>query len=147
MGTLRKMKMKLRMDKDLHKTLVRSARNEILIDLDGDREADVALLDTTGDGDIDTLAMDLTGDGEFNLYFTDTDHNGIPDMVLLDSTGAGDIEFLAIGQEVEDAMIVAAGTVLRMMAAEEYAVQLLDEALDDLEKDVRLARKNLKPLK
>ncbi len=72
MGTLKKMKMKLRMDKDLRKTLVRSARNEILIDLDGDREADVALLDTTGDGDIDTLAMDLTGDGEFNLYFTDT---------------------------------------------------------------------------
>ena len=62
MGTLRKMKMKMRLDKDLHKTLVRSAKNEILIDVDGYHEADFALMDTTGDGDIDTLAVDLTGD-------------------------------------------------------------------------------------
>ena len=144
MGTLRKMKMKMRFDKDLHKALVRSSKDEILIDVDGDHEADFALLDTTGDGDIDTLAVDLTGDGEFNLYFTDTDHNGLPDAVFLDSTGEGDIELLGIGQDVEDAMKLIAYKILQMMEAEQYAAEILDEALDELEKDVRRARKELK---
>ncbi len=147
MGTLRKMKMQMRLDKELHKTLVRSAKNEILIDVDGDHEADVALIDTTGDGDIDTLAVDLTGDGEFNLYFTDTDHNGVPDVVLLDSTGRGDIELLGIGKEVEDAMVAVADRVLHMMAAEAYVAEALDAALDELDQDIRQARKALKKRK
>ena len=36
MGTLRKVKRKMKMDKDFRKTLVRSAKDEILIDVDGD---------------------------------------------------------------------------------------------------------------
>lgn len=144
MGTLRKMKMKMRLDKDLHKTLVRSAKNEILIDVDGDHEADFALMDTTGDGDIDTLAVDLTGDGEFNMYFTDTDHNGLPDVVLLDTTGKGDIELLGIGKEVEDAMIELANEILKMMEAGDYIANVLDATLEELDKDIRQARKALK---
>ena len=144
MGTLRKMKMKMRLDKDLHKTLVRSAKNEILIDVDGYHEADFALMDTTGDGDIDTVAVDLTGDGEFNMYFTDTDHNGLPDVVLLDTTGKGDIELLGIGKEVEDAMIELANEILKMMEAGDYIDNVLDATLEELDKDIRQARKALK---
>ncbi|MCD8045803.1 MAG: hypothetical protein LUE90_04030 [Clostridiales bacterium] len=81
MGTLRKVKHKMKLDKDFRKTLVRSAKNEIMIDVDGDGIPDVAMMDSTGDGDIDTIAVDLTGDGEFNLYFHDSNANGIPDMI------------------------------------------------------------------
>lgn len=144
MGTLRKLKTKMRFDKDWHKTLVRGARNEILIDLDGDKEADIAIMDTTGDGDIDTVAVDLTGDGEFNLYFSDTDHNGIPDMVLLDAEGTGDLELLGIGKDVEAAMIEAARTVEAMIVAGDYIAEELEHALDALDRDVKAARRELK---
>ena len=36
MGTLRKVKLKMMLDKEFRKTLVRSAKDEILIDMDGD---------------------------------------------------------------------------------------------------------------
>ena len=44
MGTLRKVKRKMKMDKDFRKTLVRSAKDEILIDVDGDGQPDVSRL-------------------------------------------------------------------------------------------------------
>ena len=67
MGTLRTLKAAMRLDIDLRKMLVRGNRNELLIDVDGDKEADIAIIDMTGDDGIDTVAVDLTGDGEFNL--------------------------------------------------------------------------------
>ena len=143
MGTLRKTKLKMKLDKDFRKTLIRSAKDEILIDLDGDRMPDVALMDSTGDGDIDTLAVDLTGDGEFNLYFHDSDANGLPDMVLLDSEGDGTVEVIGIGPEVEARMIVAAHAVMTMMDLEEYAAETLDKALDELQGVLEEARKEL----
>ena len=39
MGTLRKLKTKMKFDRDWHKTLLRSGKDEILIDIDGDKEA------------------------------------------------------------------------------------------------------------
>ena len=45
MGTLRQLKMKMRLDADLRPMLVRAMRHEILIDLDGDKVADIALID------------------------------------------------------------------------------------------------------
>lgn len=144
MGTLRKVKHKMKLDRDFRKTLVRSAKDEILIDVDGDGVPDVALMDSTGDGDIDTLAVDLTGDGEFNLYFHDSDDNGIPDMVLLDEDGDGIIDVIAIGKEVEAQMIEAANTILTMMAVGDYVAEALDAALDDLQKQLKQAKKELK---
>lgn len=133
----------MRMDRDWHKTLLRSSRNEILIDVDGDKEADIALLDTTGNGDIDTVAVDLTGDGEFNLYFSDTDGNGIPDMILLDEEGTGSLELLGMGQEVEEAMLAAAVTLYTAVMAEEYIAETLDQKLEELDRQVKQARKEL----
>ncbi len=144
MGTLRRVKQKMKLDKDFRKTLIRSAKDEILIDVDGDGIPDIALMDSTGDGNIDTLAMDLTGDGEFNLYFNDTDGNGIPDMVLLDEDGDGIIEVIAIGKEIEAQMIEAANTILTMMAVGDYVTEALDQVLNDLQELLIEAKKELK---
>lgn len=144
MGTLRKAKLNMKLDKEFRKMLVRGARNEIFIDIDGDKEADIALMDTTGDGDIDTLTVDLTGDGEFNLYFTDTDRNHVPNMVLYDEEGTGDFQLLGLGKEVEDTLLSTAATVLAMLEAEDYIVAVLDQALEELDQDIRTARKALK---
>ncbi|MCD8116353.1 MAG: hypothetical protein LUE21_04440 [Oscillospiraceae bacterium] len=146
MGTLRKVKRKMMLDRDLRKTLVRSAKDEILLDVDGDGAPDILLLDSTGDGDIDTLAVDLSGDGEFDLYFHDSDANGIPDMILLDSDGDGELELAGVGQEVEDAMIGTAQAILDVLTLGDYIVEELDAALDELDKEVRQARKALQEL-
>ena len=144
MGTLRKTRTKLRLDRDLRKMLVRGSRDEILLDLDGDKQADIALIDDDRDGDLDTFALDLTGDGQFNLYLVDTDHNHIPDAILFDREGDGDMELLALGEEVEAAILSAAQELYISLLAEEYLAQDLDAALRELEKEAREARKALK---
>ena len=144
MGTLRKLKRKMRLDHDWHKTLVRGSKDEILIDVDGDNQPDVAILDTSGNGDIDTIAVDLTGDGDFNLYISDADGNGVPDMVLLDEAGTGDLQVLGMGQEVEDAVLTAANAVRLAVIAGDYLSAALDQALDELDHEVKQARKQLK---
>lgn len=144
MGTLLKTKTKLKLDKDLRKLLVRGSRHEILLDLDGDKQADVALIDENTDGDIDTIAVDLTGDGEFDLYFVDTDHNGVPDAVFYYEAGSEEVTVLGLGEEVEEAMIAAAADLYMLMLADEYIAESVDAALEELEKDVRDARKALK---
>ncbi len=140
---LKRLKMKMRMSRDWRKTLVRSSMNEILIDLDGDSQPDIAIMDAAGDGNADTIAVDLTGDGEFNLYFTDRDGNGIPDVVYVDENGDGDWKLLGMGKEVEDAMIAAANRIQLAIAADEFEASVMEEALDELDKDVRRARKEL----
>ena len=144
MGTLLKTKTKLKLDKDLRKLLVRGSRHEILLDLDGDKQADVALIDENTDGDIDTIAVDLTGDGEFDLYFVDTDHNGVPDAVFYYEAGSEEVTVLGLGEEVEEAMISAAADLYVLMLADEYIAESMEAALKELEKDVRDARKALK---
>ena len=81
MGTLREVKHVMRKNEELRDLLVRSSRHELLIDLDGDKVADIALIDTNHDGDIDTFAVDATGNGDFNLYVGDSDANGAIDTV------------------------------------------------------------------
>lgn len=147
MGTLRKLKLKLKLDRDFRKTLLRGSRNEILIDLDGDKEADVALMDTTGDGDIDTIAVDLSGNGEFDFMVKDTDHNGLPDQILWDEDGDGELDVVAEGGEVETAVVTAIEAVSKAIAYGEYVANELDARLDELEKEVRNARKQLRKIK
>ena len=147
MGTLKKLKNKMRFDRDWHKTLLRSSKNEILIDIDGDKEADLALLDTTGDGDIDTLAVDLTGDGEFNLYFGDTDKNGVPDVVLYDENGTGNLEILGLGQDVEDAIINTVALIRAAVITGDYIADALEQELDELDREIKAAQKALKKRK
>ncbi len=139
METLQKAKLKMKTDKDFKKALVRSAKDEILIDLDGDGESDIALMDSTGDGNIDTLAVDLTGDGEFDLYFHESD--GRTDLVLLNNEGDGAAEILGFGEEVKESMILGAHNIMTMLALGEYKTEDLDSALDTLQKEIGEARK------
>lgn len=147
MGNLRKLKIRMKLDRDLRHTLLRGSKNEILIDLDGDGEADIAILDADHDGDIDAVALDLDGDGELGFYVVDSDHNGIPDQILVDVDGDGKLDVLAAGKEVEDAIISAVILVEKAMEASEYIAANLDAALDDLEKEVKKARKQLRKIK
>ncbi len=144
-GTLKDVKKMMSRDRDFRKMLVRGSKDEILIDLDGDSQADVALIDLNGSGNIDTIAVDLTGDGEFNLYFTDTDDNGVPDMILYDEDGEGkEFSLLGFGSEVEQTLIDAVSAVRLALFAEDYIADAIEDALDELDRDVKLARKELK---
>ena len=131
MKTLRKVKLTMKLDKDLRHTLLKGTKNEILIDLDGDKQADLALMDTTNDG-------------EFNLYLVDSDHNNIPDTILYDENGDGNMQVLAVGKDVEDAMLSAAALVVKALEFGDYVASQLDSALDELEKEVKVLRKKLK---
>lgn len=146
MGTLRKLKLKMKTDRDFRKTLVRSPRNEILIDIDGDKEPDIALIDTNGNGDIDTIGVDLTGDGEFDLLIQDVNHNGIPDKIYFDVDGTGDLQEIASGDEVEERVIMAVNAVSQAIAMGEYVAEALDNRLDELDEEIKEARKQLRKL-
>lgn len=143
MGTLRKAKLAIKMDHDMRKLLLRGGRNEILLDLDGDKEADIVLLDSNGDGNIDTFGADVFETGDFNLYIEDTDHNGIPDTILVDEEGMGDFVTLASGDEVEANMIEAAKRLAVLMEAKEIIAEELDARLKEMDKEIRRARREL----
>ena len=143
MGTLRKTKLAMKANKDLRKLLVRGGHHEVLIDLDGDKEADIGLFDTNGDGDIDALGADLLDNGEFNLIIRDMDHNGIPDAVFFDQEGNGEFQTLAAGPEVEARFIEAAEKIAFILQAKEIIAEELDERLKQLDLRVREARKEL----
>lgn len=119
MGTLRELKMKMRLDRDLRPMLVRSLRHELLLDLNGDKVADIALIDNNRDGDIDMIAVDATGNGDFNLYLGDQDGNGIPDIVEFYQDG-DDIPVAAyFGRNVEDRFLEIGERIYRRIVAKE----------------------------
>lgn len=147
MGNFRKLKLRMKTDRDLRHLLIKGSRDEILIDLDGDKQADLAIIDSKHDGNIDTVAIDLTGDGEFNLYLVDTDANKLFDHIYFDEKGDGNLELVAAGSEVEQAVVYTLASIAQMVETGEYIAQELDNRLDELEKDIKVARKNLKKLK
>ena len=126
MGTLRELKTKMRLDKELRPMLVRSMRHELLIDLDGDKVADIALIDNNRDGDVDMIAVDTTGNGDFNLYVGDADCNGIIDTVEFYEDG-DDMPIAAyFGRAVEDRFVELAEIIYgRILAKELIASELV----------------------
>ncbi|MCD8338175.1 MAG: hypothetical protein LUD18_13090 [Lachnospiraceae bacterium] len=137
---LREVKKMMRNDNDWKTMLIRGSVDEILLDLDGDFQPDVALMDISGDGDIDTIAVDITGEGDFNLYFTDSDNNGIPDMVFLDAENDGNPELLAFGEEVEEEMMTAVQAIQLALLTDEYISSSLEEALTELDTNIKKYR-------
>ena len=126
MGTLYQLKKTVRLDKELRPMLVRSTLHEALLDLDGDKVADIALIDNNHDGDIDMIAIDLTGNGEFNLYVGDADGNGIPDTVEFYEDGDDMPVAAYMGRNVEDRFLDLAGMVYgRILARELIADELI----------------------
>ena len=126
MGTLRQVKNAMRMDKELRPMLVRSMLHEVLIDLDGDKVADIALIDNNHDGDIDMIAVDTTDNGDFNLYVGDADGNGIIDTVQFYDDG-DDMPIAAFfGRAVEERFIeLGAAIYARVIAGELIANELI----------------------
>lgn len=146
MGTLKKLKLQMKLDKKLRHSLVKGTKNEILIDLDGDKEADLALLDTTKNGDIDTIAFDLTGDGEFDLYLYDSNENGLPDTIAIDD-GEGHFDVVASGEEVELHFLHAAGLLYKACEISDYVTETIDDALDEIYKEFKKFKKELRKQK
>jgi hypothetical protein len=140
MGTLRKTKLWMKVHRDTRHMLLKSRRDEILIDMDGDKEADLALLDISGDGNIDTIAADISGDGELDLLIMDSDGNGIPDALLMDD-GEGNLMMLDCGKEMEARVIEAAIRLQELLEAAELVSYEVDYALEAIEKEVHAIRK------
>ena len=143
MGTLKKMRFAMKTDRDLRKMLVRGSHNEILLDLDGDKQADVALQDINSDGDIDRIAFDSTGDGWFNFFIDDEDRNGVPDRIFIVKYGNEEepdkVEELAAGPEVEEAILTIAEQVALIIQAKEIIGEELCLHLNDLDRQVSKA--------
>ncbi len=143
MGTLMKARLALKTDKELHSHLVRGSRNEILIDLDGDKEADFALVDIDKDGNIDRFAVDITGNGYFDLYIDDTDGNGIPDHIFKVDEENDKVEDLAAGPEVEAHILATAEKIAFILDAKEIIAEDLDARLQEMDANIRAVRKEL----
>ena len=144
MGTLRKLKVAMKLDHDLRKLLIKGSRNEILVDIDEDKEADIMLADITGNGNIDTLAVDLTDDGEFNLFIKDTDGNGVPDTVILYDENDEIVAMTEDKAEVEQTVKAIAEKIYLLLQAKEIIADELDKHLRELDKEVRQARRKLR---
>jgi len=131
MGTLRELKTKMRLDKDLRPMLVRSMRHEVLIDLDGDKVADIALIDNNRDGDIDMIAVDATGNGDFNLYVGDQDGNGVIDTVEFYADGDDMPVAAYFGRNVEERFIDLAEIIYTRILAKELIASELIAAFEE----------------
>lgn len=142
MRTLKKLKLNLKLDKNLRHTLLKGTKNEILIDLDGDKEADLAFIDSTKNGNIDTIAIDSNGNGEFDLYFLDKNNNNLPDTIvkMIDD----EPYVLAEGEEVEQMVVDAINTIYALIDLNDFVVSKFDEALDELYKELKKANKKLR---
>lgn len=142
MRTLKKLKFELKLDRNLRHTLLKGTKNEILIDLDGDKEADLAFIDSTGNGNIDTLAIDLTGNKEFDLYFLDKNQNNVPDTIvrMIDDEPV----VLASGEGVEQMIIDSINTIYALIDLKDLVISDLDNALDELYKEIKKVNKKLK---
>ena len=143
MGNLKKLRLAMKTDRDLRKMLVRGSHNEILLDLDGDKQADIAIQDINSDGNIDRIALDVTGDGWFDLFIDDTDRNGVPDRIFVVKYGNDEepdkVEELAAGAEVEHEIITAAQDIALLLEAKEIYGAQLCMSLNELDRRVSKA--------
>ena len=131
MGTLRDLKVKMKLDKELRPMLVRSMRHELLLDLDGDKVADIALIDNNRDGDIDMIAVDATGNGDFNLYLGDQDGNGVPDIVEFYQDGDDMPVASYFGRNVEERFLEIGERIYRRVVAKELIAAELIAAFNE----------------
>ena len=129
---IKRIKRQIKEDPELRGKLVRSGRNEIMLDLDGDGAADVCL-SCEGDGErVDTLSFDLSGNGEFNLFLHDADGNGIPDTVFWAEDGSEEAELVAFGSEVELGLLHIAARIDALLSTEELVNEEFGVSLAEL---------------
>ena len=140
MGTLRQVKKWLKEDAAFRKALVRSAKDEILIDVDHDGAPDIALMDSTGDGYVDTLAIELTGNDEFDLYFHMMEGSDSPALLLLDSDGENCADSLGFSKELGLQMIDVAQSIFSLTYSDHYDAETFERRLDELQSHLEKAR-------
>ena len=97
---------------------------------------------TSKKADAEPAAEAVTGsDGAFDFGRVTP---GIYNLEITYENGSDEVTVLGLGQEVEDAMISAAADVYMLMLADEYIAASMDAALEELEKDVKAARRELR---
>ena len=144
MASMLKLKTFMKLNPDMRKLMVRGGIHEILLDVDGDKEADIAIIDSDSDGEIDTVAIDLTGDGEFNVYIRDSDGNGIPDTVLFVDEGAETSKVISGSKEETEAMFIeGAKRLYTAVMVADFVASEIEEGLRELDREVRRARKEI----
>ncbi len=133
MATMKGMKKKLSEAAGMYKIKVsKEGKDKILIDLNGDGEADAALIDTMGNGEPDLLALDMTGDHKFNLFLDDTNNNQYPDVIYIDKKGDGNIQLLSIGDESENVYEEKLAKIYSALVSEDTSDEELNAALYEL---------------
>ena len=140
MGNLSEIKNNFKQDEELRVYFINGSMNEILLDLDKDGIADIALIDDDKDGDLDTIAVDLTGDGEFNLYLMDLDENGTTDAVVYEESGEKDPKLLGLRAESEERIIALADKAYAHIIKEDWSAKEIASALMEIETEVHDAR-------
>lgn len=130
---IKRIKKQIKADPELRDMLVRSGRNEIMLDLDGDGAADLCISSEGSGGRIDTLALDLSGNGDFNLFLHDADGNGIPDTVFWADDDSDEAELIAFGSDVELGLLDIAARIDALMSAEEFLNDAFGVSLTALE--------------
>ena len=68
-------------------------------------------------------------------------------MILLDEAGTGVLQALGVEREVEDAVLAAANAVRQTVIAGDDLRAVLDQTLDELDREYKQARKHLKKLR
>ena len=128
------------------KMVMPSTKSEVFLDVDGNGTADFALISSTAGGNVDTFAVDMTGNGEFNLYFKDTDFNGIGDDIRYYNDGEDEPIYVNTDKKVEVEindqavkLIKVLGTVLAGTFDGAAFVKVLKEMKADLDEAVRKA--------
>ena len=113
-------------------SICKSEKDKILLDLNGDGEADAALIDTTMSGKPDLLAVDLTGDHKFNLYIDDTDNNNYPDVIYVDKEGNGNVQLVSEGETVRNENHQKLVRIYGTLTDDESDLQTLHAAMREL---------------
>lgn len=125
----------------------RGDKNKIMIDLNGDGEADAALIDTTGSEIPDLLAIDVTGDHKFNLFLDDTDDNNYPDVIYIDKNGDGNIQLMGAGEdEVKNRIHARLIKVFAALTDRDSEIEADRKALEELQKCVEDIQKHAEKL-
>jgi hypothetical protein len=148
MSSLSAVRLVMKSDLSIRKMMVRGNRNEILLDMDGDGQPDVAIQDINNDGQVDRIAFDVSGSGTYDLFVDDQDGNGIPDRIFTFTEGGEEgrdkEEVLAEGPALEVALVESYKGLVALMDLQEMVKEDLDAALKELEINVRKARRELR---
>ena len=75
------------------------ADDMLVVNINGDDQADIVISDEDGDGQLDVVAMDINGDGEVDFIAQDVDGDGQMDIAGMDLDHDGNVDYAFIPQE------------------------------------------------